>query len=93
MISEMQRREVRYAGHVQGVGFRYTTLHVARRFDVTGYVKNLASGDVEVMVEGRPEEIEAFLTEVAEEMSGNIRDVQQNVRVATGEFAAFEVRY
>jgi acylphosphatase len=93
MNKALQRREVRYSGHVQGVGFRYTTLHIARRFDVTGYVKNLASGNVEVVVEGEPGEIEAFLQEVAEEMQGNIRDVLESLHAATGEFASFEVRY
>ena len=35
-----------YSGHVQGVGFRYQTLQVAKGFEVSGYVQNLADGRV-----------------------------------------------
>ncbi len=57
----MIRRTVFFSGHVQGVGFRYTARHVAGGFDVTGYVKNLADGRVEAVVEGEPEEVAAYV--------------------------------
>ena len=41
-----------FSGHVQGVGFRYTTRSVASRFAVTGYVRNLPDGRVELVAEG-----------------------------------------
>src|SRR5271157_2991968 len=58
---EAQRREVYYSGRVQGVGFRYTASSIARQFAVTGYGKNLPDGRVELVVEGRTEEIGAML--------------------------------
>jgi acylphosphatase len=46
----MQRREVHYSGHVQGVGFRYTTRSIARGYEVTGFVQNLEDGRVSRVV-------------------------------------------
>jgi acylphosphatase len=52
--------EVFYSGHVQGVGFRYTAKTVAAGFEVSGVVRNLSDGRVELIVEGGREELEAF---------------------------------
>ncbi len=52
---------LRVEGRVQGVGFRYSTLDVARQFRVTGYVMNLPDGAVEIVAEGTPSEVAAFL--------------------------------
>lgn len=62
----MTGRHVFYEGRVQGVGFRWTTKNVARGYDVTGWVKNLPDGRVELQVCGESEEVEAFLEAIAE---------------------------
>ena len=51
--------QVHYEGRVQGVGFRWTVKALAREFDVTGTVKNLPDGRVELVAQG--EETEGFL--------------------------------
>jgi acylphosphatase len=58
----MNRRRVRivYSGRVQGVGFRYTALQAARGFELTGTVRNLPDGSVELVAEGSREELESF---------------------------------
>lgn len=94
----LQRRQVTYSGHVQGVGFRYTTQSIARGFDVVGYVRNLPSGQVELVADGAPQELDRFLNEIAEQMSGHIRSVEvsctdKNEKPAMGEFADFNIRY
>jgi acylphosphatase len=91
--TNQQRRAVEYSGRVQGVGFRYTTHAIARRYQVSGYVRNRADGRVELVAEGPPNELEAFLAEVRERFFGNIRDEQSDVQPVTGEFTGFEVRY
>ena len=55
-----RRLQVLYSGRVQGVGFRYTTKSLATGFEITGIVRNLADGRVELVAEGLPEELEAF---------------------------------
>ena len=54
------RSEVIYEGKVQGVGFRYSTQNLASGFDVTGLVRNLPDGRVELILEGEREELVAF---------------------------------
>jgi acylphosphatase len=49
-----------YSGNVQGVGFRYTAKSVAAGFEVSGTVRNLPDGRVELVAEGTPEELETF---------------------------------
>src|SRR5439155_885059 len=43
-------KRVHYSGRVQGVGFRYTAQGLAADYAVAGYVRNLANGDVELVV-------------------------------------------
>lgn len=81
-----------YCGRVQGVGFRYTTERLAEQFPVTGYVRNLPNGDVEVVVQGEPQQVDAFLTAVARRMANYI--ALSRVDAATlGDYQDFGVRY
>jgi len=82
-----------FSGTVQGVGFRYTTCRAAGGFDVTGTVRNRPDGDVEVIVEGRTDQIDGFLAAVAHEMRGYIRHVDQHSGEFRGEFQDFSVRF
>lgn len=88
-----ERRRVHFAGHVQGVGFRYTAVAIARRFAVTGYVQNLSDGRVVLVAEGGAAELDGFLADLRDAMKGFVRDTHAESRPATGEFADFEVRF
>jgi acylphosphatase len=63
----MIAKRVIFEGRVQGVGFRYTVKDLSRGFDVCGWVKNLPDGSVELQVMGEPDEVAAFIREIAEE--------------------------
>lgn len=89
----LQRRHVVYCGHVQGVGFRYTTRSIARHYDVTGYVRNLPDGNVEVVAEGAADQLDGFFRELGDRMSGHIRQTKCDKRPAQQEFANFGIRY
>jgi acylphosphatase len=54
------------------VGFRYTAQRLAQGFAVSGFVRNLPSGDVELVADGPPDQVESFLQTVAERMSDYI---------------------
>lgn len=90
---ENRRFTVYFSGTVQGVGFRYTTERIARRFSVTGYVRNLRDGRVEAVVEGVPAEVGLFLAALNEAMAGYIRERRMEEGPATGEFAGFRIAY
>ena len=84
------RCEVFYSGRVQGVGFRWNACSLARGFAVTGFVRNLPDGRVQLVVEGNRGEVERLLAGIADSMSGNIRQTELAESPATGEFTAFE---
>jgi acylphosphatase len=88
-----ERRQVHFDGHVQGVGFRYTTTAIARSFAVAGFVRNLADGRVEVVAEGERQELDAFLAEIRRRLGEYIRGTQTALASATGEFDGFGVRF
>jgi len=95
MNSALNRRlSARFEGRVQGVGFRYTTVSIAGRFRVVGYVKNLPDGDVELAAEGRESELQAFLAAIRASHLGRFI-VKENLSwsSASGEFAEFGVEY
>lgn len=87
------RRRVIYHGRVQGVGFRYTTVSIARRFPVKGYVKNLPGGTVEVVADGPENSVREFLEELEAAFEGNIRSRDSERLAVDEEFRGFEVRY
>ncbi len=58
------RRHFYVDGRVQGVGFRYTARYVASSMGVTGWVKNLDDGRVELEVQGDRELVVHFLEQV-----------------------------
>ncbi len=72
----MKRIIVRFTGRVQGVGFRFTTCRVAGDFAVTGYVKNMSDGRVEMLAEGQEDELHRFLHAVQQAMMGFVRDTE-----------------
>lgn len=88
-----QSRRVLYSGHVQGVGFRYTAHRIAQGHNVTGFVRNLDDGRVELVAEGLPLELDGLLDEIAAAMSGNIRNAHVAVSPATGNYASFTVAH
>lgn len=88
----MIRVEVRFLGHVQGVGFRYTTRRIASRWPVTGFVENCEDGSVRLVVEGEASSVEEFIEAVSEAMSPNIRERQTHRYAASGEWEDFTIR-
>jgi acylphosphatase len=81
-----------YSGNVQGVGFRYTVKSVAHGFEVTGAVRNLTDGRVELLAEGAREELEGFRQAIRESgLDHFIRDESVRWADAAGEFRGFEI--
>lgn len=91
-MSEVTHESIFFTGHVQGVGFRYSTLQVAKEFEVTGFVRNLADGRVEVQAEGAAAEIDAFVEAVQDKMHGYIRKTERSRGRRTAQFAGFTIR-
>ena len=86
-------RLVHYSGVVQGVGFRATAEEIARDYPVTGWVKNLPDGRVELVVEGPEAAVKKFLQAVRRHWEKNIDKEQIEEKPATGKYAKFEAAY
>ena len=88
-------RHLFYQGRVQGVGFRYTVKQLASGYEVTGWVRNLADGRVEMVVRGEAQEIEAFLKAIADShLRQHIRTRQEgDPPEAAAVIAGFEIRH
>jgi acylphosphatase len=91
-MSNVQHETVYFSGHVQGVGFRYTALHVAREFEVAGFVRNLPDGRVLLEAEGATAEIAAFVRAIEEAMPGYIRNVERRADERPPQFRGFAIR-
>jgi acylphosphatase len=84
--------QIFYSGCVQGVGFRYTAKTVATGFEVTGIVRNLPDGRVELIAGGAREELEAFRDAIrGAGLAGFIRDESVTWSDAKNEFHGFEI--
>ena len=89
---ERARLHVYYQGRVQGVGFRWAVREVATGFDVTGWVRNLSDGRVELVAEGDQPELEAFQDAVPKAgLRRFIRTATEGWSIGTGEFRGFEI--
>ena len=55
----MKRYYIVYEGMVQGVGFRWQLMNIAKRYKLSGYVRNLDNGNVEAEVQGA--DVDLFL--------------------------------
>jgi len=94
MMVTMISLQVFYEGNVQGVGFRWSVRHVAKGFDVTGWVRNLPDGRVELQVTGEENEVRAFLDRVAQgELHGLIHKQTENKLDNPVTARGFEIRY
>jgi acylphosphatase len=89
----VKRAHAYFSGLVQGVGFRYTAIHLARRAGVTGWARNLDDGRVEVVAEGDEPVVRQFLDALRDRFGSYVRHVQLDWEEATGKYAEFGVRF
>ena len=91
-MDDVHHETVIFSGRVQGVGFRFSTMQVAKEFEVAGFVANLPDGRVRLDVEGQTENVEAFVDAVQTRMHGHIRSVERKAEVRAAQFAGFTIR-
>ncbi len=86
--------QVFYEGRVQGIGFRWSIRHIAKGFDVTGWVRNLIDGRVEMQVNGEETEVRAFLEAIGQsELRAHIREQTETKLNTPITSSGFEIRH
>lgn len=91
-MSVVHHESVYFSGRVQGVGFRYQTLQLAKGFEVSGFVRNLPDGRVHLEAEGEKAEVEAFVAEIEEHLQGYIRKVERTSGQRAPHHRGFAIR-
>jgi len=89
----MQSRvEIVASGRVQGVGFRFFVRELAKKYDISGYAKNLPDGSVEIIGEGENDVLQDFLKEFSfENPFGAISVIKKDYTSPSGIFTNFEI--
>ncbi|MBM3255360.1 MAG: acylphosphatase [Candidatus Omnitrophica bacterium] len=82
-----------YSGRVQGIGFRFTAESIARELGITGWVRNLSDGRVEIVAEAGEGALKEFLERISQHFSRYIMDADIEWLEATGEFKEFGLRF
>jgi acylphosphatase len=93
-LNRMISFQVFYNGNVQGVGFRWSIRQIANGFDVTGWVRNLVDGRVELQINGEANEVRAFLDAVGQsELRAHIRKQTEHKLEKPVTARGFEIRH
>ena len=94
MASAQKQLYALFSGLVQGVGFRFTVCRIAEAYSVTGFVRNLSSGDVELVAEGPEPELSDFICDIRNsQLKRYILQDRVSWRTATGKFDRFGISF
>lgn len=86
-------KHVTLEGRVQGVGMRWTIDRIAKKFEVTGHVRNQYNGFVEIVVQGEEEVVETFLDYIKQNSPGRITKFIVTDLTSNVEYDRFKVKY
>ncbi len=91
----MQKRlTLKVHGLVQGVGYRYSSQIEAKKRGFTGYVANTDDGAVELVVEGKEENLKDFINWCYNGVGpAMVQRIEQSWSEATGKFSDFMIRF
>jgi acylphosphatase len=89
----MRARKFWVSGQVQGVGYRYFAVRVARELGLKGWVRNLSDGRVEAYAAGPAKHLEDFEARLRKgPISGEVRGVEVEDSVADARIEGFDIR-
>jgi len=86
-------KHIIFSGRVQGVGFRFTAYNITKRCRLTGLVRNLPDGTVEMIAQGRAEDISNCISDIQESFAGYIRDTKIIETVYNPSYTDFRITF
>lgn len=93
-MANMERLHAAVSGGVQGVGFRYFVWQAARQLGLTGWVRNLPNGTVELLAEGPRPQLEQLARALhSGPPAADVHSCALSWQPASGEFASFEITF
>ena len=85
-------RRLFISGEVQGVGFRFFAQRSAARYEVRGYIRNLADGRVEALVEGSDKAVRSFTLDMAAgPINSRVGQIEEIVLDPSGSYSTFRI--
>ncbi len=93
MSKQTEAKKVVFSGRVQGVGFRFTALNIANRYDLNGYVRNMPDGTVEMVAQGHPDDINDCIRDIQESFAGHLRDTDISDIAVNPELSEFKITF
>jgi len=89
----MVAKRIIFTGRVQGVGFRFTSYHLANRHKLNGFVRNLPDGTVEMVVQGQSDDIDGCIKDLQDSFAGYIRDTQVEEIPSEAKYTDFKITF
>ena len=86
-------KHIIFTGRVQGVGFRFTALDIANRCNLTGFVRNLPDGTVEMLAQGSANDINDCIQRIKEAFAGYIREVKIEEIPVNPQYKDFKITF
>jgi acylphosphatase len=89
----MAARHVIFIGRVQGVGFRYTAHRIANRHQLTGFVRNLPDGTVEMLTQGAAQDIDDCIQDIKEYFGDYLRETRTQEIPTDPKYKDFKITF
>ena len=86
-------KHIIFAGRVQGIGFRFTALDIANRYRLTGLVRNLPDGTVEMITQGPADDIADCIRDIKEAFEGYIRETKTEEIPPDPKYTDFKITF
>ena len=86
-------KHIIFSGRVQGVGFRYTARQIAGRYGLTGFVRNLSDGTVEMFAQGRANDLAQCLRDINESFAGYVRNTKIEDASPNARYDGFSIAF
>ena len=86
-------RHIIFTGRVQGVGFRFTAFHIAKRCRLTGFVRNLLNGTVEMVAQGASDDIDDCIRGIKETYQGAATETKIDEIPLNSQYTDFKITF
>jgi acylphosphatase len=86
-------KHIIFVGRVQGVGFRFTASNIANRCELTGFVRNLPDGSVEMFAQGPADAVDDCIRDITEEFGVYLRETKIEESPADLQYEDFKITF
>ena len=86
-------KHIVFTGRVQGVGFRFTAFNIANRYQLSGLVRNIADGAVEMIAQGPANDIDDCIQDIKESLRDYIKETKIEEVAFNPQYTDFKITF